>query len=404
MIIFHEGLPRAGKTYEAMLFQALPALEAGRPVVTNIKGIDHAKIAEVTKLDVATVEDLLKSVPWEESANIHQYAINDGLVILDEVQDFFPPKCKLTPEQVEFITQHGQRGIDIVLCGQSYKNIHVFWRDRVQRLIYFKKLSALGSENRYQWTMNEKSGSDSFAKVQGGARKYDTKYYGIYKSHVDGVNNKGNLKDDRANLLKSKIFTLVIPAFFALGLVSVYFIYGFFKSPESIVHVQSKSTPTQQSHTVQTVATAAANQAGAIPNQEMKTVKGQGVNEYTAQSPADYVETMITKYRPRLAALLVRGDKTDGIIEIMDEGYKVREQFSVSGLKDFGYRYQVKQDFLILTRLDGKGGEHVVTPWPVDSWGRATMPEAKPVPPPVLVGREEPIAQAPAKLAGAEVR
>jgi zona occludens toxin len=71
------------------------------------------------------------------------------------VQDFHPQGKKLNPAQIEFITQHGQRGIDVVLCGQAMGNIHV-WRDRVQRLVYFQKMSAIGADGRYQWTMNER--------------------------------------------------------------------------------------------------------------------------------------------------------------------------------------------------------------------------------------------------------
>ena len=65
-------------------------------------------------MDQDTIEALITICPWDSSKNIHAYAKNDGLVILDEVQDFFPPNCKLDADQTEFITQHGQRGIDIV--------------------------------------------------------------------------------------------------------------------------------------------------------------------------------------------------------------------------------------------------------------------------------------------------
>lgn len=381
MIIFHEGLPRAGKTWEAMIEHALPALKSGRSVVTNIKGLNHAKIAEILGRDVEEIEKLLISVPWQDSKNIHAHAVNDGMVILDEVQDFFPEKCPLTPEQVEFITQHGQRGIDIVLCGQSYRNVHIFWRDRVQRLIYFKKLSMLGFPTRYQWTLNEKSSPTKFSKVQSGVKPYEKKYYGIYKAHVDGVKNKENLKDDRANIFKSATFLFWTPVIIIGVCVSIYFIKGLFSNPTSIVggHAKSEqqSSPQTQQPANNVVVTTSNKVVASSGAAEMKVIKGQGVSENTAQQPADYVSDMLSKYRPRLAVLVKRKGEEDGLIELMDEAYHVREQFRLSGLKDFGFGYELRGDYVVVKRLDGKGGVHTVTPWPVDPWGRATTADPK---------------------------
>lgn len=44
-----------------------------------------------------------------------------------------------------------------------------------------------------------------FHKIDSGSKQYDPKYFGTYKSVVDGVDDdKFNYKDDRANLLKQK--------------------------------------------------------------------------------------------------------------------------------------------------------------------------------------------------------
>ncbi|MFK7087388.1 zonular occludens toxin domain-containing protein [Chromobacterium violaceum] len=396
MIIFHEGLPRAGKTWEAMVKMALPAIKNGRVVVTNIKGIDHSKIAEILEMELEVVEKTLISVPWEKSTDIHEYAVNDCLVIFDEVQDFHPSMCKLNPKQIEFITQHGQRGIDVVLCGQAYKNIHAFWRDRVQRLIYFKKLAALGQENRYQWVMNERSGPKSFSKIQSGVEKYDIKYYGIYKSHVDGVNNKSNLQDKRASIFRSALFTRVIPFFVLVGVASFYFLYQIFGSHSAAPVAQTnQSAPNKLS-----ASNAAATVVRAAGTADVKPVKNQGVNENTSMRPPDYVTTMLEKYRPRLAVFVRNKHHVDGLIEIMDEAYHVREQFRLSGLSDFGYRYEIRGDFVVLSRADGTGSPHIVTPWPIDQWGKtqdsksnsgasvqsaAVQPAGSRVEPPVLV-------------------
>ena len=50
MIIFHEGLPRSGKSYEAMVKHVLEALKQGRKVFAYVEGLNHEKIAEVIGL------------------------------------------------------------------------------------------------------------------------------------------------------------------------------------------------------------------------------------------------------------------------------------------------------------------------------------------------------------------
>lgn len=48
MLIFHEGLPRSGKSYEAMVRHIIPALQKGRHVWAYIEGLNHARIAGAT--------------------------------------------------------------------------------------------------------------------------------------------------------------------------------------------------------------------------------------------------------------------------------------------------------------------------------------------------------------------
>jgi zona occludens toxin len=76
MIIFHEGLPGSGKSYEAAINQIIPALKNGRPVYAYIEGLNHQKFSEVTGLPLERVTSLLHQVTKEEVATI--YAI-DGI-------------------------------------------------------------------------------------------------------------------------------------------------------------------------------------------------------------------------------------------------------------------------------------------------------------------------------------
>ena len=66
MLIVHEGLPGAGKTWEAVVKRLIPALQKGRKVFARINGLDHTKIAEVAGLEVAQVNELLHEIPEAE--------------------------------------------------------------------------------------------------------------------------------------------------------------------------------------------------------------------------------------------------------------------------------------------------------------------------------------------------
>ena len=112
--------------------------------------------------------------------------------------------------------------------------MHVFWRDRIQRLIYFKKLSALGSESRYQWQMQEKSGPNSWAKMGTGVRSYERKYFGVYKSHTDGTTNTGNLQDERAVIWNRPAVRYGIPLVLAIGLGAAWFASSLFTGQTDI--------------------------------------------------------------------------------------------------------------------------------------------------------------------------
>lgn len=117
-IWFHEGLPRSGKSYEAMVKHALPAIQNGRHVVTNIKGVNCEKIADVLDIPVQDVELLVTIIPWDKTTECYNYVQNDCLLLLDEVQDFWPAtRDRLGKEITELITQHGQRGLDVILMG-----------------------------------------------------------------------------------------------------------------------------------------------------------------------------------------------------------------------------------------------------------------------------------------------
>lgn len=58
MLIFHEGLPGSGKSFEACVKHIVPALQKGRKVFAYIEGLNHEKFSEVFELPQGRVKDI----------------------------------------------------------------------------------------------------------------------------------------------------------------------------------------------------------------------------------------------------------------------------------------------------------------------------------------------------------
>lgn len=233
MLIFHEGLPGSGKSYEALISHIIPSIEKGRKVFARINGLNYEKIAELTNKDEDEVRSLLFEITEEQVATIETHVENDSMVIIDELQNFFPSgRGKLSDGITKFVTEHRHRGIDIVTMGQSISDIHNLWRRRCERKLQFLKLSMVGQDNRYKWTAYQGSlngkGEIQFTKVKSGTRKYDPKYFGSYASHQADTENTENYADDRLNIFKTKTFTFWLPVFFLVLCYAIYYLYGFF--------------------------------------------------------------------------------------------------------------------------------------------------------------------------------
>ncbi len=243
MFIFHEGLPRSGKSYEALVHQIVPALKKGRKVFAYIEGLNHAKIAELCEITEDECRALLFQIVREDVPKVYEVVENDSLVILDEMQNFWPSgRLSLGPEITQFVTEHGHRGLDIVGMGQSITDINPLWRKRCERKLQFLKMSMVGMEKKYKWTayqgvLNER-GDIQFQKIKAGTRNYEEKYFGSYASHTSGTDNTDNLEDERLNIFKTPLFRIYLPAALIGCGFAIYYLVGVFDT--GIVKVPDK--------------------------------------------------------------------------------------------------------------------------------------------------------------------
>ncbi|MFZ5507595.1 MAG: zonular occludens toxin domain-containing protein [Pseudomonadota bacterium] len=359
MIVFHEGLPRSGKSYEAIARRIVPALKEGRGVTAYIEGIDHDKLAELAGITAERCRELLQVITAEQAPNWHEHARKNDLVVLDEVQDYFGVRSKLTQAQTKAVTQHGHLGQDIVLMGQDYKDAHVIWRRRIEIKLSFLKLSAIGKEHSYSVTTYRHKGGDEYAKVGVQIHKYDPAFFGSYASHVAADVQKGNYKETRGGVMSNPLLRYVLPVTLVLAVWGIYKGWVFFH-PEPNRAVVAAVAPKAQ-------AQAAPVPAAARPVQPAPAQPAPKSDERTPQERL--LAELTDKHRIRLAGLIARGERVQGVVEWIDGGTRVIHRMTLDELRNLGAAVVVTGSQAV--QLQVGTWREIATSWPLDeSLGR----------------------------------
>lgn len=370
MIVFHEGLPGSGKSYEACVMHILPALQAGRDVITNINGINHDKFSELSGIPVAVLKKMLVCISHSEcddeeqrlelvKADLLTLTKKDSLVVIDEIQDMFPTKRQpVTPEWSKWIASHRHEGLDIVLMGQDRRDVHPIWRRRIQRLLTFNKLQAVGADSSYRWVCLEATSPEKFKEVSSGIRKYDKKFFGLYLSHTQGTQNKSVYKDDRANILKNKKLQIVVVAFVALAYYGISHTMAFFNPEETqiaSVPVVEKTVPQNPVPQVAQTQLKQTQQSSSASSEKDKEPERPSLDIFDQEA---------RKGRLRLAALLHTKDKIFFRIEVMDSYNRLQAVYDYKSLIDLGWRVENRDSGIHLIKADQI---YVARPWQLES-------------------------------------
>lgn len=360
MIIFHEGLPRSGKSYEAVVKHIIPALQAGRPVQAYIEGLNFEKISECADLPLERVQELLTQITRDQVTLVSDWAQKNSLVVIDEAQNFWPGgKDKLPPHLVQWIAEHGHLGIDVILLGQDMSNVHKMWRSRVQTKIIFSKLSAVGQEDRYKFRVMAADAPERFSEVTVGYGKYDKKYFGTYASHVDGTIQTGNYKDKRAVAWNAPGIKYGIPFAVLFIAFAFYRIAVFFTPPEAATASQAAPQP--------------AHVATPAPAPQNAPTAPQSAPAYSPPPPPpppeklDLIQEASKKWRPRLSGWMRRADGALYVlVEWYDSGFHLQERMTGPQLASLGWSVDVADDVATLRKGDAT---LYATTWPIDPFG-----------------------------------
>jgi zona occludens toxin len=225
------GAPGAGKSYEAVVFHVLPALMRGRKIITNLPlhleafaAIDASfpDLIEIRERTVAEPPAQEQAAPRgprnfarpfstrafanpEDFASEWRHAEGFGpLYVVDECH-FAMPRAGTQIAVEEWFSMHRHYNADVLLITQSSGKVSKAIVDLVQVCYKVRKAVALGKPDGYiRKVLDGVNGGE----VAVSERKYQSQYFGLWRSHTQGMAVAEVKADDVAPfLVKFKRFS-----------------------------------------------------------------------------------------------------------------------------------------------------------------------------------------------------
>lgn len=246
----YTGLMGSGKSYECVSAVIVPAVKAGRRVVTNVDGIDsdairaycHEKFGiamdDLGEVVHCTNDDVPKASFLPYGQDVDTFCKPGDIICIDEAWRFWGTDCKLLPEHKIFFREHRhfvhpetKVSCDLVLMVQDISDLHRTLRVVVEVTFRTTKIKTLGWQKTYRVEMWEGYKLTAKGRVSVQNKRYDSAIFPLYSSYSGGTGKELQV-DSRQNVLRNpKLWIL------ALGVVvlfswSIYTILGFFKGPK----------------------------------------------------------------------------------------------------------------------------------------------------------------------------
>lgn len=200
MILGLFGKPGGGKGYEACVYHIMEALKRGRKVITNMP-LDVDRWAAIDPLWRDLIE--LRFEPLSErprdprNSGVHRvFGHPDDYVsdwrdsegrgpffVVDECANVLP-RGKTPRDLVEWYEMHRHTNADVLLMAQTPGRITTDVSELMAVCYFCQKAAAWGSMNHYIRKVKDGVRGDV---VNTGVRKYEKKYFGLWKSHTKGV-------------------------------------------------------------------------------------------------------------------------------------------------------------------------------------------------------------------------
>jgi zona occludens toxin len=256
----YTGLMGSGKSFECVVSVILPALVAGRRVVTNVDGIDNdacraycvekfgAELEKLGNVIHCKNDDLARSNFLPHGTDADTLCKPGDMVCIDEAWRFWGTDCKIQKEHAIFFREHrhyvdpqSKVSCDLVLMVQDISDLHRQLRVVVELSFRTTKIKSLGLNKIYRVEMWEGYKLTAKARVSVENKKYDPQIFPLYSSYVGGKGKELQV-DKRQNILNNKKLWAMVAGMLALGCVSVYGVLHFFDASRYDKNGTSKVT------------------------------------------------------------------------------------------------------------------------------------------------------------------
>jgi len=220
----YTGLPGSGKSYSVVEHQILPALKAGRRLVTNV-ALKFDKLREA--FPSAELVEFPTQRVQGDPATIYEYVTPGSVVVLDEVWRLFPaglkanhvpePFRKLLAEHRHMVDVAGN-SVQIVLVTQDLAQISAFARQLIEQTFRTVKLTSVGLSGQFRVDVYNGPATGpnppENARIRQIYGRYSSAVWDFYDSHTlkaegssgSAVNEKS--MDRRANILARPVMFL----------------------------------------------------------------------------------------------------------------------------------------------------------------------------------------------------
>lgn len=390
-----EGIPGSGKSYEAVAYHVLPALQAGRKVITNLPlNVDAFAAIDPAYRDLIELRQTAAPIrgEWDASDIANKPAFRlfeDGrieppiktslqktkigtfekvseklnpfagvwcyysdwkneeglgpLFVVDECHNALE-NLDTSREVVEWYKIHRHYNADVLLITQSFRDINQPIARLIATLIRCRKADVLGNKDEY---IRKVHAGYRGGLIQTDIRKYEPQYFSLYKSNTQGKGGiEAGLQDVNPFLKK---FNLFKNAFLVCG--AIYIAYAIY----SLFWADDKKTPKNNAQKD----TVAQNGLVALPdgytpiappkNQHQLQAQSESVAQNKPQpssQPLRQVEAMpqrdlgiLGTYRAHMTGSMVYSGRAIATLAISD-GARVLFHTNTAKLEKAGYTYQ----------------------------------------------------------------
>lgn len=270
----YTGLMGSGKTYEVVASVILPAIKAGRDVVTNIHGLNQDAIHQYLKnpdkgctfgtIRIVKNEQIEKPEFFPEFHDekfivTEETIVKPGNVVaIDEAWRPWGTTSKCVNAHMAFFREHrhcvNDKGIscDLALMTQDITDIHKLLKNVIEVSFLFTKLKTLGMSKRYRVEVYEGAKLYATKRTSRTVNKYNPKIFPLYKSYSsDSGAGVEKAIDPRQNMLKQGAFFVPIIIAIALIAFGAWHLYGFFHPQSAIDESTPKANPPSPAGTQQ---------------------------------------------------------------------------------------------------------------------------------------------------------